>query len=64
MHSLNADRLPSSIGRAPVNELPAKSKDAAQKKEMDRKAKNEKHTETANSFVLLDAMQHKRESRS
>ncbi len=53
-HSLNSDRLPSSLGRVPVNELPAKSKDAAQKKGMDKKAKNEIHTETVNLFVLLD----------
>jgi hypothetical protein len=46
--------LPSSLGMGPVNELPVKSKNAAQKKETDRKAKNERHTEI-DLFVLLNA---------
>jgi hypothetical protein len=63
MNSLNSNKLPSSLGRVPLNELCDKSKNAAQKKERDRKAKNERHTGTANLFVLLDAERHKHESR-
>ncbi len=48
----------------PVNLLLDKSKDAAQKKEMDRQLKHESHIDNANLFVLLDAERHKHESRS
>jgi hypothetical protein len=63
IHSLNSNKLPSSIGRVPLNELCDKSKNATQKKVMDRKAMNERHTDTINLFVLLDAERHKHESR-
>jgi hypothetical protein len=36
IHSLNSIKLPSSLGRVPLNELCDKSNDAAQKKEIDR----------------------------
>jgi hypothetical protein len=54
-HSLNSDKLPSSLGRAPVNELPAKLSVAVQKKEIDRRVTNERHPDTADLFLLLDA---------
>jgi hypothetical protein len=63
MHSLNSNKLPSSLGRVPLKELCDKSKNTAQKIEFDRKAKNERHTDTANLFVLLDAKRHKHDSR-
>jgi hypothetical protein len=45
---------PNSLGMRPVNEFHDKSKYAAQKKEMDRQAKNERHADAADLFVLLD----------
>jgi hypothetical protein len=47
-----------------VNELPLKSKNAAQKKEMDRQAKNERHPDTANLLLLLDAEPQGRDTKS
>jgi hypothetical protein len=46
----------------PVNELWDKSKNAAQKKEMDREAKSERQMDTAKLFVLLSAEWHGHES--
>ena len=58
-HSLNSDKLPSSVGRAPVNEFLDKSKDAAKTKEMERQAKNERHQNTAKLFVLKQSRKDK-----
>ncbi len=40
IHSLNSDKLPSSLGRFPLNELKPKFNDAAQKKEWIDRQKN------------------------
>jgi hypothetical protein len=61
---INSDKMPSSTGRVPMNELCNKSENAAQKKELDKKAKNERQTDTANLFVQLDAEVLKRDTQS
>jgi hypothetical protein len=55
---------PISFGMSPVNLLFLKFKDAGQKKEMDGQAKDERHIDNANLFVLLDAERQKHGARS